>query len=133
MQLLSVKKLAYDLSKTLADSNDRTESIDILRTLGVSFTDTFSMADTPVVSFGKGLTRDSASVTEVLTSIEKGLSDNTSIVEVAVLPNLGKSDSVSMSESLARVVDYARSFSDAISLDDRTSVSDPLAYRRRCF
>ena len=122
------EELAYDLSKTLADSVGITESIDILRTLGVSFTDTFGMADAPVVSFGKGLT-DSTSVTEVLTrAVEKGLSDNTSIVEVAVLqPNLAKSDSVSMSESLERVVEYARSFSDAISLDDRTSVSDPLA------
>ena len=42
-------------------------------------------------------------------------------------PNLGKSDSVSMSESLDRVVEYARSFSDGISLDDRTSLADPLA------
>ena len=122
------EQLAYAISRPLTDSMSITESIDILRTLGVNFTDSFSMADAPVVSFAKGLT-DTTSITEVLTqAVDKGLTDNTNIVEVAVLtPNLGKSDSVSMSESLDRVVQYARSFSDAVSLDDRTSVSDPLA------
>ena len=32
-----------------------------------------------------------------------------------------------MSETLSRVVQYARSFSDTVSLDDRTSLADPLA------
>ena len=127
-QLFISEQLAYAISRPLTDSMSITESIDILRTLGVNFTDSFSMADAPVVSFAKGLT-DTTSITEVLTqAVDKGLTDNTNIVEVAVLtPNLGKSDSVSMSESLERVVQYARSFSDAVSLDDRTSLADPLA------
>ena len=119
---------AIELSKPFADSFGITESIDILRTFGRSFTDTATMSDTPVVSFS-GAHTDAVSVAEILTyAMDKALSDTATMSDSPSLePNLSKTDSVSMSEVFSRVVTFERSFSDAISLDDRTSLSDPLA------
>lgn len=119
---------AIELSKPFADSFGITESIDILRTFGRSFADTATMSDTPVVSFS-GAHTDAVSVAEVLTyAVEKALSDTATMSDSPSLElSLAKTDSVSMSEVLSRVVTFERSFSDAISLDDRTSIADPLA------
>lgn len=118
----------FDLSKALTDSVGFTENVDILRTLGLSFADTPTMSDAAAVSFS-GAHDDTVSVTEILNyAMGKALSDTTTMSDSQVLePNLGKTDSVSMSEVLSRVVTFERSFADTISLDDRTSLDDPLA------
>jgi len=115
-------------SKTLSDSVGVTESIDILRTLGREFTDTATMSDTPVVSFS-GAHSETVSATEILTyAMDKALSDTATMSDSPALePSLAKSDSVSMSQVFSKVVTFVRSFNDTISLDDRTSLADPLA------
>jgi len=119
---------AFDLSKPLTDSVGFTENVDILRTFGRSFTDTPTMSDAAVVSFS-GAHNETVSVAEILNyAMNKALSDTATMSDTPVLePNLGKTDSVSMSEVFSRVVTFERAFADTISLDDRTSLSDPLA------
>jgi hypothetical protein len=119
---------AISFSKALSDSVGVTESIDILRIFGRELTDTATMSDTPVVSFS-GAHSDAVSATEILTyAMDKALSDTATMSDSPALePSLAKSDSVSMSQVFSRVVTFVRSFSDTISLDDRTSLADPLA------
>ena len=120
--------LAFAMSKAFTDSVGFTENVDILRTLGLSFTDTPTMSDAAVVSFA-GAHNETVSVAEVLNyAMQKALTDTATMSDSPVLnPNLGKTDSVSFSDVFTRVVTFERSFADAISLDDRTSLADPLA------
>ena len=118
----------FDLSKSLTDSVGFTENVDVLRTFGRNFTDTATMSDTTSVSFS-GSYNETVSVAEILNyAMDKALSDITTMSDSSVLePNLGKADSVSMAEVFSKVVSFQRSFNDTISLDDRTSLADPLA------
>ena len=120
--------LAIGFSKPVTDTVGVTESIDILRIFGRELSDTATMSDTPVVSF-EGAHDDAVSVAEILTyAMEKALTDVATMSDSPALePSLVKTDSVSVAESLSRVVTYTRSFSDAVSMDDRTSLSDDLA------
>jgi len=120
--------LAFAMSKAFTDSVGFTENVDILRTLGRSFTDTPTMSDAAVVSFS-GAHNETVSVAEILNyAMQKALTDTATMSDSPVLePNLGITDSVSASDVFARVVTFERSFADTISLDDRTSLSDPLA------
>ena len=97
----------FELSKPFADSVGFTENVDILRTLGLSFTDTPTMSDAAVVSFS-GAHNETVSVAEILNyAMGKALSDTTTMSDSQVLePSLGKTDSVSMSEVLSRVVTF---------------------------
>ena len=91
-------------------------SFTVLRTLGLSFTDTPTMSDAAVVSFA-GAHNETVSVAEVLNyAMQKALTDTATMSDSPVLnPNLGKTDSVSFSDVFTRVVTFERSFADAIS------------------
>ena len=73
-------------------------------------TDSFGFTDSQALSFANVIPNNEAVLTD------------SPVLE----PNLGKTDSVSMDQVFSRVVTFARSFSDAVSLDDIASVNDPL-------
>ena len=123
-----IESHAIELSKPFTDSVGITESILVERDLQRAFSDSFGMAEVSVVSFS-GSYNETVSVAEILTyAMQKTLTDTASMLDSPSLnPNLGKTDSVSTSDVFSRVVAFQRSFNDAISLDDRTSVEDDLA------
>lgn len=96
--------------KSLSDSVAFGEVVARLLLFERTFTDNFSIQDAPVLSFSHTVPDDSISVADVpLLSYD-----------------LGKTDTPTISESLSRVVSFVRSFTDAVSLDDLASLSDPL-------
>ena len=101
---------SLETGKPLSDSVAFGEVVAKLLTFERVFTDNFSIQDAPALSFSTVVPDDSISVGDV----------------PLLAPSLGKTDTVTISESFSRVVNFARSFTDAVSLDDLASLSDPL-------
>tara|TARA_R100001460_G_scaffold7255_8_gene18668 strand:+ start:3296 stop:4291 length:996 start_codon:yes stop_codon:yes gene_type:complete len=101
---------ALETAKPLSDSVAFGEVVAKLLTFERVFTDNFSMQDAPALSLSTVVPDDFVSLGDV----------------PLLAPTLGKTDTVTVSESFSRVVTFARSFTDAVSLDDLASLSDPL-------
>ena len=83
----------------------------LAHSLGKAADDSFGASDSPVLSAGKALS-DTPSIADAVSSLAVGLSP---------------SDTPTVSESFARTVTFARSFSDTSTLDDAASAEDDSA------
>jgi hypothetical protein len=118
-----VKDMGFGKTETLTLSEDLQKTVLFVRDFGDSygFTDSESLA----TGLGKeeSLTLSESDVKQL--GIAK--SDTANISESsALLFNTPKEDSLSISESFSRVVVFSRTFSDAVTLDDLASATDPL-------
>ena len=119
-----VKSLQKSVSDAVSFSDDIIVSVIYFR----DFTDSYSVGDqlnSLAIGIGK---EDATTITEDLTKqLSTTKEDLFSVSEAASLSTgLEKTDSVSMSEVFSRTVIFNRSFSDAITLDDLASATDPL-------
>lgn len=87
--------------------------------------DATGVSDEDTYDWDKGLTEAPTLSEDHAFSITKPLSDSASIGDQDVLDViLGKTETPILTENLSRTVTYNRSFSDSISLDDQSSVTE---------
>lgn len=115
---------SYFLAKTLEDSATMSESHSL--SFSTPAQDTFSVAtDAHTMVVGKGLTEAPALSEELVKAVGAEHSDQVGMGDADVLSVLlPKTDTTIVTESLSRVVSYARSFSDAFGIDDLISVAE---------
>lgn len=117
----------FNLSKTATTDSFSFADIDTM-SFSKGTVDTIPLTDTEVFDLSIGKTDtfsfNDASAFDFTTTVplDSFTFDDTASLE----PGLGKSDSLSMDQVFSRTVIFARSFNDAVSLDDIASVNDPL-------
>tara|TARA_R110000764_G_C11008168_1_gene382960 strand:+ start:336 stop:1544 length:1209 start_codon:yes stop_codon:yes gene_type:complete len=119
-------------SPALVISSAKTDSVGFLDShitlVGLGPTDTPTL--TEVLSYSSSLAySDSTTLSESLaSSLAKPAADIFNLADAPTISaGVNPTDTASLSEVLARVVSFQRSFSDAFTLDDEASVDDPLA------
>ena len=108
-----------NVQKQIADALSFSDSVDVVLIIQRAFSDSTAISDVSVIAVDKNIS-ETVTISELASialSIPK--TDSFSLAEAASL-NTSKpfSDSVGMSDSFARTAVYARSFTDAFSLDD---------------
>lgn len=116
-----------EIGKAASDSVAMTESLFKEVLFVRSFADSFSMAESAALLLARPVS-DSLSVSESLTtSFNKQPSDQFGMADSDIkLSELGKTDTVTMTENLSRVAQFIRTFTDGVAMDDTASVDDEL-------
>ncbi len=118
-----VKAMNFDKTETVSLSENLQKSVLFVR----SFGDSYGFTDSESLATGLGK-EESLTISESdVKQLGIAKSDTANISESsALLFSTPKSDSLSMSELFSRVVTFSRTFSDAVTLDDLASATDPL-------
>jgi hypothetical protein len=123
LDLDQVKDIGKGISDTATLSENLQKSILFIR----DFTDSYGFTDSESLATGLGKEEGLAMSESDVKQVGITKSDTANISEIPVLLfNTSKADSVSMSEIFSRTVVFSRSFTDAVSLDDLASATDPL-------
>lgn len=119
--------LIKNIGKSESDTATLSENLQKTVLFSRIFGDAYGFTDSETLATGLGK-EENLSVTESdIKQIDLGKSDTASISEAPVLlVNTPRSDSISMSEVFSRTVIFSRNFTDAVSLDDLASATDPL-------
>jgi len=118
-----VKAMNFGKTETVSLSENLQKSVLFVRDFG----DSYGFTDSESLATGLGK-EESLTISESdVKQLDLGKSDTANISESsALLFNTPKADSLSMSELFSRVVTFSRTFSDAVTLDDLASATDPL-------
>ena len=118
-----VKAMNFGKTETVSLSENLQKSVLFVRDFG----DSYGFTDSEFLATGLGK-EESITISESdVKQLGIAKSDTANISESsALLFSTPKSDSLSMSELFSRVVTFSRTFSDAVTLDDLASATDPL-------
>jgi len=124
---MSDTDLVKNVGKGESDTATLSENLQKTILFAREFGDSYGFTDSESLATGLGK-EESLTISESdIKQLDLGKSDTANISEVPVLLfSTTKSDNVSMSEVFSRVVSFSRNFSDAVSLDDLASATDPL-------
>lgn len=118
-----IKNIGKGESDVATLSEDLQKTILFIRDFG----DSYGFTDSESLTTGLGKEESLALSETDVKQVGLQKSDTTNISESSeLLFSTPKSDNVSISESFSRVVLFSRNFSDAVSLDDLASATDPL-------
>ena len=118
-----VKAMSFGKTETVSLSENLQKSVLFIREFG----DSYGFTDSESLATGLGK-EESLTISESdVKQLDIAKSDTANISESsALLFSTPRSDSLSMSELFSRVVTFSRTFSDAVTLDDLASATDPL-------
>lgn len=118
-----VKAMSFGKTETVSLSENLQKSVLFIREFG----DSYGFTDSESLATGLGK-EESLTISESdVKQLDIAKSDTANISESsALLFSTPRSDSLSMSELFSRVVTFSRTFSDAVTLDDFASATDPL-------
>lgn len=105
--------IAVQYNRSYAETPSVTDAVSSIGT-SLGKADTIGVTELPTLSVAKALTETFS------------FTDSSSYLVAKAIPEAGETEVFSVTDSFARVAQFARTFTDAFTLDDRTSVQDIL-------
>lgn len=113
-----------EVQKGLSDSISFTETVDVLLIIVRDLADSFTVSDLAVLTIDKNHTETISISDLVSVSFNTAKTDSFSVSDASALDvTKPVTDGVSLSDVFSKVVTYSRTFSDAFTLDDTSTVN----------